>query len=81
MCNIIIAFALTKYIYIANTEGTYICMHKGIYAHQCGDGLKFSSIWVLHQALVRMGKLICSMLQSQVAVAWPFFPSSLCGYS
>lgn len=33
MCNIIIAFALTKYIYIANTEGTYICMHKGIYAH------------------------------------------------
>lgn len=22
MCNIIIAFALTKYIYIANTEGT-----------------------------------------------------------
>lgn len=24
MCNIIIAFALTKYIYIANTEGTYI---------------------------------------------------------
>lgn len=34
MCNIVIAFALTKYIYIySNTEGTYICMHKGIYAH------------------------------------------------
>lgn len=33
MCNIIIAFALTKYIYISNTEGTDICMHKGIYVH------------------------------------------------
>lgn len=24
MCNIIIAFALIKYIYMSNTEGTYI---------------------------------------------------------
>lgn len=67
MCNIITAFTLTKYIYITNTERTCICTHKGIYAHWYGDGLKFSSIWVLHQALVRMGKLIRSKIQSQVS--------------